>query len=76
MTPIDPAREIYEIPDAMLAEFGLTRGASTAVTYLCDESGVVSVPLNELRVPSGLVLDLMRLRRILSATPATTRGPG
>jgi hypothetical protein len=76
MTPIDPAREIYEILDAMLAEFGLTRGAVPAATYLCDESAVLWVPLNELCVPSGLVLDLMRLRRILSATPASTRSPG
>jgi hypothetical protein len=70
MTPIDPAREIYEIPDAMLAEFGLTRGAVPAATYHCEELGVVSVPLNELRVPGGRAVDPTRLRRVLSAIVA------
>jgi hypothetical protein len=70
MAPIDVVTAIYEIPDSMLAEYGLKRGAATSSAYRCDEPNVVLIPLGELRVPTGRALDPARLRRILQEVGA------
>jgi ParB-like chromosome segregation protein Spo0J len=70
MAPIDPTTVIYEIPDSMLAECHVERGAITSAVYHFDEPDIVLIPLRELRVPAGRALDPARLRRILEAIAA------
>src|SRR6266849_6516646 len=75
MVPIDPATAIYEIPDSMLAEYHLVRGAATSAAYRCDEPNPVLISLAELRVPVGRALEPKRVRRILDAIAANTPLP-
>jgi hypothetical protein len=51
VSTIDSGTATVQIPDQILAEFGFMRGAAPAVTYRCDDAGVVWIPLSELRVP-------------------------
>jgi hypothetical protein len=70
MAPNNPTAAIFEIPDSMLAEYRLERGAAWSQAYRCDELNMVLIPLGELRVPAGRALDPARLRRILQAVAA------
>jgi hypothetical protein len=70
MAPIDPTSAIYDVPDSMIAQCGLERGAATSSAYRCVEPNSVLIPLEELRVPIRRALDPVRLWRILQAVAA------
>ena len=60
---------LYEVPDVLLAEFGLRPCRSTAPSYRCDDPAAVRIPVGELIPPilgpnrRGLMPK--RLRRVL-----------
>lgn len=64
MSPIDP--ELREVPDALLAEYGLQPGRAAEPAWRCDEAGIELMPAAALRGPTTRGLDLERVRRLLS----------
>jgi hypothetical protein len=54
------------IPDALLSEFGLSRGCYAArESYQCEAHAAIMIPLSQLFVPPALKMDEERLRWVL-----------
>ncbi len=54
-----------DVPDALLAEFGLQRSGATAVSYCFDDASAVLVPLLDISVVGQRKLNPERLRDLL-----------
>jgi hypothetical protein len=57
--------DIYDVPDALVAQMGLSGGAATAKSYRCNDPNAVMVQLDALIVPKARMLELKTVTDIL-----------